>query len=67
MNKKVVLIVDDEPVNINIVAQILMDNYTVRVANSGELALDIIKQKSQTLYFLMSLCPIWMDLKWLED
>lgn len=57
MNKKVVLIVDDEPVNINIVAQILMDNYTVRVANSGELALDIIKQKKPDLILLDVVMP----------
>jgi len=43
VNKKVILIVDDQPINLSILSQVLSDKYQVRVANSGKRALDVVK------------------------
>jgi putative two-component system response regulator len=42
-NKHVILIVDDQPINLSILSQVLSDKYQVRVANSGNRALDVAK------------------------
>ena len=41
--KKIVLVVDDEPLNIRILAEILSPQYRVLVAKSGSQALDRVK------------------------
>lgn len=41
MEPQTLLIVDDEPANLSLLAQILRPHYRVRVANSGERALQI--------------------------
>ena len=41
MDKKVVLVVDDAPMNITMLAGILKDHYKVKVAKDGERALKI--------------------------
>src|SRR5499427_1572496 len=41
--KKVVLVVDDAPANIRVVNEILRSSYRVRVATSGEKALELVK------------------------
>jgi phosphoserine phosphatase RsbU/P len=41
--KKVILLVDDMPANIQIVNSILQDNYRVRIATSGARALDLVR------------------------
>ena len=41
--KKVVLLVDDAPANIQIVNSILKDDYKIRIATSGAKALDLVK------------------------
>ncbi|MBL7003702.1 MAG: two-component system response regulator [Gammaproteobacteria bacterium] len=38
-NKPIILIVDDEPVNLSLLTQVLSENHSIRAANSGELAL----------------------------
>ncbi len=57
MNKKTILIVDDEPVDINIVASILNDEYNICVATSGLLALDIIDIEKPDLILLDVIMP----------
>jgi len=57
MDKKIILIVDDEPVNINIVAGILHEFYEIRVATSGQNALDILKDEKPDLILLDVVMP----------
>ena len=52
MKKKHVLIVDDEPTNINIVAEILHPYYDIRVATSGKDALEMITSEKPDLILL---------------
>jgi sigma-B regulation protein RsbU (phosphoserine phosphatase) len=42
-HKKVVLVVDDAPSNIQVVQSILKDEYRIRIATSGERALELMK------------------------
>ncbi|MEA2029267.1 MAG: diguanylate cyclase [Campylobacterota bacterium] len=57
MDKKIILIVDDEPVNINIVAGILHEFYEIRVATSGQNALDILRDEKPDLILLDVVMP----------
>ena len=43
--KKTLLVVDDAPANIQVVQSILKDEYKIRVATSGEKALELIKSQ----------------------
>ena len=43
INKEVILIVDDQPINLSVLSQVLSEKYQVRVANSGKRALDVVK------------------------
>lgn len=52
MIKDVVLIVDDEPININVVVQILLDKYELKVAVTGKAALEIIEKEKPDLILL---------------
>ena len=52
MNKKTVLIVDDEPTNINIVAEILHNSYQIKVATNGKDALRIMEKIKPDLVLL---------------
>jgi len=52
MEKDVVLIVDDEPININAVVQILLDKYELKVAVSAKVALEIIEKEKPNLILL---------------
>lgn len=52
MVKDVVLIVDDEPININVVVQILLDKYELKVAVSAKVALEIIEKEKPDLILL---------------
>ena len=52
MNKKLVLIVDDEPSNINVVAEILHNLYEIRVAINGMTALNMIEKAKPDLILL---------------
>jgi len=44
MNRAVILIVDDEPSNIDVISHIFQDKYDIRVAHSGEKALKAIEK-----------------------
>ena len=41
--KKLVLLVDDTPANIQVIRNILKDSYTTRVATNGAKALDLAR------------------------
>ncbi len=43
--KKTLLVVDDAPANIQVVQSILKDEYKIRVATSGEKALELVKKQ----------------------
>lgn len=43
LEKKLILIVDDTPENLQLMSEVLKDNYKIKVANSGEKALKIAK------------------------
>ncbi|MFK5975635.1 MAG: diguanylate cyclase [Sulfurovum sp.] len=58
MKKKIILIVDDEPLNINLVANLLYDKYQVKVANNGADALDMIAKKKPDLILLDVVMPM---------
>ena len=47
INKKLVLLVDDTPANIQVVHNILKDSYTIRIATNGTRALDLAKTSPQ--------------------
>ena len=42
MNRQTILVVDDTPENIDVLSEILSDEYRVKVANNGEKALKIV-------------------------
>jgi CheY-like chemotaxis protein len=44
-----ILVVDDEPTNIQVLGNLLKDEYRIRVANSGEKALAMIRAGNQPL------------------
>lgn len=52
MNKQKVLIVDDEPINIRLVATILQDEYQILIALSGEDALKLLKNELPDIILL---------------
>ena len=52
-----VLIVDDEPTNLKILANILQDNYDVSAATSGEDALQIAEQMKPDIILLDLIMP----------
>lgn len=52
MRKDTVLIVDDEPININAVATILSRDYELKVATSAKVALELIRKKQPDLILL---------------
>lgn len=52
MNKKVILIVDDEATNLNIVAEILHELYEIKIATNGTNALKIIDKIKPDLILL---------------
>jgi len=52
MKQKSILIVDDEPANINIVAEILYQDYEIRVTTSGKDALEMVKEEKPDLILL---------------
>ena len=52
MNKLNILIVDDEPINIQLVAELLVNDYNILVANSGMSALNIVENKPPHIILL---------------
>jgi len=49
IQKQTVLVVDDEPPNIQALGSLLKDEYRIQVANSGEKALAIVQDETQPL------------------
>lgn len=60
-NKPVILIVDDTPTNIQILAEALKDKYRVKVAGSGPAALDIIAKQGVPDLILLDVMMPGMD------
>ena len=52
MSKATILIVDDEPINIDLIAQILSDRYQLKIATSGAKALKILEANTIDLLLL---------------
>ncbi|MEA2029540.1 MAG: diguanylate cyclase [Campylobacterota bacterium] len=52
MSKATILIVDDEPINIDLIAQILADRYQLKIATSGTKALEILEATTIDLVLL---------------
>ncbi|TVP53366.1 MAG: diguanylate cyclase [Halomonadaceae bacterium] len=48
VQKQTILIVDDEPANIQVLGNLLKDEYHIKVASSGEKALTIVQDQTQT-------------------
>jgi diguanylate cyclase (GGDEF)-like protein/PAS domain S-box-containing protein len=57
MKKETILIVDDEPVNISIVSEILFDKYNIKIATNGVDALEIINKEKLDLILLDVVMP----------
>jgi diguanylate cyclase (GGDEF)-like protein len=55
--KHTVLIVDDSPINIEHLAQVLKPDYNIKVANSGESALEVAKNQTPDLILLDIVMP----------
>jgi len=60
-NKKIVLIVDDQSVNLSMLSQILSDKYQVHVANSGNRALEVVKKSPKPDLILLDIMMPEMD------
>jgi len=59
--RKIVLLVDDEPANIQIVNSILKDSYKIRIATSGAKALDLANQAPAPDLVLLDVMMPGMD------
>lgn len=59
--KKLVLVVDDAPVNLQVVSAILKDDFKVRIATSGAKALDLVKTKPHPDLILLDVTMPEMD------
>jgi phosphoserine phosphatase RsbU/P len=60
-NKKLVLIVDDAPANLQVVRSILKDDFKIRVATSGAKALDLVKAEPRPDLILLDVVMPEMD------
>lgn len=59
--KKLVLVVDDAPANLQVVRSILKDDFKIRVATSGAKALELVKTKPQPDLILLDVTMPEMD------
>lgn len=59
--KPLILIVDDTPVNVQVLAEHLSEDYRVKVANRGQLALDIIARQGAPDLILLDVMMPDMD------
>jgi len=59
--KKTLLVVDDAPANIQVVQSILKDEYKIRVATSGERALELIKTQPHPDLILLDVMMPGLD------
>ncbi len=60
-NKATVLVVDDEPINIEVLATLLSREYQVKVASSGLMALDIARREPQPDLILLDIMMPGLD------
>ena len=61
MIKSTLLIVDDEPINLSVLSQILSEKYLVRVANSGIRALEVAASHPEPDLILLDVMMPQMD------
>jgi phosphoserine phosphatase RsbU/P len=59
--KKLILVVDDTPANLQVVRSILKDDFKIRVATSGAKALDLVKVEPQPDLILLDVMMPEMD------
>ena len=59
--KPTILVVDDTPDNLDLMGDLLMDDYRVKVANSGKKALEIIQSASPPDLVLLDIMMPEMD------
>jgi phosphoserine phosphatase RsbU/P len=59
--KKLLLVVDDAPVNLQVVCSILKDDFKIRIATSGARALDLVKAKPYPDLILLDVTMPDMD------
>ena len=59
--KKLVLIVDDAPANLQMMRSILKDDFKIRVATSGAKALDLVKAEPHPDLILLDVTMPEMD------
>jgi phosphoserine phosphatase RsbU/P len=59
--KKMILVVDDAPVNLQVVSAILKDDFKVRIATSGAKALDLVKTEPHPDLILLDVTMPEMD------
>jgi phosphoserine phosphatase RsbU/P len=59
--KKTLLVVDDAPTNIQVVQSILKDEYKIRVATSGEKALELVKSQPHPDLILLDVMMPGLD------
>ena len=61
IQKQTILIVDDEPVNIKILVELLRSDYQIRVANNGETALQIASSENKPDLILLDIMMPGID------
>jgi len=61
--KQKILIVDDTPMNLSILEEILEENYLISIAQSGTQALNITEKFYPTSSSWTSICQVSTDLK----
>ena len=60
-DKRIILLVDDKPANIQVAHNILKDTYTIKIATSGARALDLAKVLPQPDLILLDIMMPEMD------
>jgi CheY-like chemotaxis protein len=60
-DKRIILLVDDKPANIQVAHNILKDTYTIKIATSGARALDLAKMLPQPDLILLDIMMPEMD------
>lgn len=55
LGKPIILVVDDEPINIEVLASLLNHDYQIKVANNGQTALDIAMRDPQPDLILLDI------------
>lgn len=61
VQKTTILVVDDTPDNLKLMSSLLRDNYKVKLANCGKLAIDIVKSEFPPDLILLDIMMPEMD------